>query len=107
MFIKHEELKFLTEQLSIVGKEALQVIVQVKDTAGSQLQPDQISNVYTAIVLLLQILNELFVLDEDHRQGTKLLLADIDVLSLVTGNNFILFKIGNILLTLIRYARSP
>lgn len=83
-FIRHKELEFLTEQFRIVGREALQVIVQVKE-AGSQLQPDQVSNVYTAIVLLLQVLNELFVSDEDHRQGTKQLLVDVDALSLVTG----------------------
>ncbi|KAK4513121.1 Protein-tyrosine-phosphatase [Mucor velutinosus] len=82
-FIRHEELKFLTVQLNLIGKQALQVIVQVKEN-GSQLQPDQISNVYTAIVLLLQILNELFVLDEDHCHGTKPLLVDADALTLVT-----------------------
>lgn len=63
------------------------MIVQVKEN-GSQLQPDQISNVYTAIVLLLQILNELFVLDEDHCRGTKPLLVDADALTLVTGKDF-------------------
>lgn len=83
-FIQHEELKFLTVQFGMIGRQALQVIVQVKEN-GSQLQPDQISNVYTAIVLLLQILNELFVLDEDHSQGTKPLLVDADALTLVTG----------------------
>ncbi|KAL7336255.1 hypothetical protein PS15p_201613 [Mucor circinelloides] len=82
-FIQHEELKFLTVQFGMIGRQALQVIVQVKEN-GSQLQPDQISNVYTAIVLLLQILNELFVLDEDHSQGTKPLLVDADALTLVT-----------------------
>lgn len=83
-FIQHEELEFLTVQLNLIGKEALRVIVQVKENA-SQLQPDQIANVYTAIVLLLQILNELFVLDEDHGQGAKSLLVNADALTLVTG----------------------
>ncbi|KAI8636280.1 spinocerebellar ataxia type 10 protein domain-containing protein [Parasitella parasitica] len=83
VFIKHAELSLLATQLSVVGKEALQVIVTAKEN-GSHLQPDQISNVYTAVVLLLQIVNSLFVLDEDQRQGVKSLLLELDVLPLVT-----------------------
>ncbi|GAN03874.1 conserved hypothetical protein [Mucor ambiguus] len=33
-FIQHEELKFLTVQLNMIGKEALQVIVQVKENGN-------------------------------------------------------------------------
>jgi hypothetical protein len=83
-FIRHEELGFLIRQLAQIGNQTMQVLVSVKEQ-GTILQPDQISNVYTGIILVLQMLNELFVLDEHHSMNIKQLLLDIKALSLVTG----------------------
>jgi hypothetical protein len=70
----------------------MQVLVSVKEQ-GTILQPEQIANVYTAIILILQMLNDLLVLDEHHTMNIKQLLLNINALSLVTGNykNFVYF----------------
>lgn len=83
-FISHEELVFLSRQLAHIGNQTMQMLVSVKDE-GTILQPEQISNVYNGIILVLQMLNELFVLDEDHTMNIKQLLLDINALQLVTG----------------------
>ncbi|KAI9483386.1 MAG: spinocerebellar ataxia type 10 protein domain-containing protein [Benjaminiella poitrasii] len=85
-FINHEEsLQFLTQQFVLAGRETVKVLISMRDQGASQLQPDQISNVYSAIVLLFQIINELFILDEEDQQsrGLKDILTKANTLQLV------------------------
>lgn len=61
--------------------------MSVKDSQeqDSKLEVEEVTNIYTAIILLLQMINELFVMDEDHTKGIKHLLVGANALSLVTG----------------------
>jgi hypothetical protein len=88
-FIGHEELSFLIQQFELIAKETLKVILSVKNSTEnkSDLEVEQITNIYTCIILLLQILNDLFVLDENHEKKIKNMLIGVDALSLVTGKN--------------------
>ncbi|KAI7908156.1 spinocerebellar ataxia type 10 protein domain-containing protein [Cokeromyces recurvatus] len=85
-FMNHEEsLQFLTQQFVLIGKETLKVLISIKEQGASQLQPDQISNVYTGIALLFQIINQLFILDQEDQQirGLKDILIKVNTLQLV------------------------
>lgn len=83
-FIRREELLFLVEQFEIVAKETITIILSIKE-ATTNLQAEKVTNTYTAIILLLQMLNDLFVLDEDNQHGMKQMLVQVDALSLVSG----------------------
>ncbi|KAI8080346.1 spinocerebellar ataxia type 10 protein domain-containing protein [Thamnidium elegans] len=82
-FIRREELLFLVEQFEIVAKDTITIILSIKQST-TDLQAEKVTNTYTAIILLLQMLNELFVLDEDHQHGIKQMLVQVDALSLVS-----------------------
>lgn len=87
-FIGHEELSFLIQQFETIAKETIKVVLSVKNSTEnvkSDLEVEQVTNIYTAIILLLQIINELLVLDENHEKGIKNMLIGVDSLSLVTG----------------------
>ncbi|KAI8967820.1 spinocerebellar ataxia type 10 protein domain-containing protein [Mycotypha africana] len=69
-----------------MGKQVVDIIESVRQKQdGSSLQPDQISNIYTAIILLLQILNPLLVLDIEQQQqkNVKSLLIKANALTLM------------------------
>ncbi|CAO3652080.1 unnamed protein product [Mucor hiemalis] len=85
-FIGHEELSFLIQQFQLVAKETIKVVLSVKnsDENKSDLEVEQVTNIYTAIILLLQVINELFVADEKHEKDIKSMLVGVDSLSLVT-----------------------
>jgi ataxin-10 len=84
-----ESLDFLIQQFQSVATETITVVTSVKNSQGenkdSELEVEEVSNIYTAIILLLQMINALFVLDEDHARGIKDLLVGVNALSLVTG----------------------
>lgn len=86
-FIGHEELSFLIQQFQVVAKEVIHVVLSVKNSSDnkSDLEVDQVTNTYTAIILLLQMINELFVADEKHEKDIKSMLVGVDALQLVTG----------------------
>lgn len=87
-FIKDKELKLLVEQLSVVGKATVDVIESIKEKGSSSLQEEQLTNIYTGIILLLQIVNELFILNQDGK--IKQLLLEYNILPIVIGNYIIL-----------------
>lgn len=91
-FIGHKELEFLIDQFQVIAKETIVIILAVKGSnpeEKSNLEVEKVTNVYTGVILLLQMLNQLFVLDENHQRGIKQLLVGVDALSLVTGNFYI------------------
>jgi hypothetical protein len=84
--VQETDLKLLVEQLSVIGKETVNVIVSIKETGSSSVQEEQLTNIYTGIILLLQIINALFVLDQNHTKGIKQLLLEYNILPVVIGN---------------------
>lgn len=87
-FIGHKELEFLIEQFEIIAKETIVIVLAVKESnpeEKSNLEVEKITNVYTGVILLLQMLNQLFVLDENNQRGIKQMLVGVNALSLVTG----------------------
>lgn len=94
-FIGHKELEFLIDQFQIIAKETIVIILAVKASnpeEKSNLEVEQLTNVYSGVILLLQMLNNLLVLDENHQRKVKELLVGVDALSLVTGNFYICNK---------------
>ncbi|KAI7887247.1 spinocerebellar ataxia type 10 protein domain-containing protein [Mucor mucedo] len=86
-FIGHKELEFLIDQFQVIAKETIVIILAVKGSnpeEKSNLEVEKVTNVYTGVILLLQMLNQLFVLDENHQRGIKQLLVGVNALSLVT-----------------------
>jgi hypothetical protein len=83
-FINDRDLEFLCEQFELIAKETVRVILNVKESSSEDLQVEQVSNIYTAIILLFQILNQLLILEA---KGLKQSLAHINVISLTLGNN--------------------
>ncbi|KAG0760662.1 hypothetical protein G6F57_009073 [Rhizopus arrhizus] len=78
-FINDRDLEFLCEQFELIAKETVRVILDVKESSSEDLQVEQVSNIYTAIILLFQILNQLLILEA---KGLKQSLAHINVISL-------------------------
>ncbi|KAI8327474.1 spinocerebellar ataxia type 10 protein domain-containing protein [Choanephora cucurbitarum] len=79
-FIETGELEFLTQQLASIGKQAVQVILTVKEGHAVQQVEDHIQNIYTGIILVLQMVNDLFLLDPPR---LKSLLVHINASSLM------------------------
>ncbi|KAI8367093.1 spinocerebellar ataxia type 10 protein domain-containing protein [Blakeslea trispora] len=79
-FIETDELQFLTQQLASIGRQAIQVILTVKEGHAVQQVEEHIQNIYTGIILVLQMVNDLFVLDHDRLKSR---LVQIDTLNLV------------------------
>ena len=87
-FIGHEELSFLVQLFEMVSKETMQVVLSVKnsnDQDKSDLNVEQVSNIYTSIILLLQIINRLLVDDHEQNQSLKQMLVQVNALAAVTG----------------------
>ncbi|KAI8997722.1 spinocerebellar ataxia type 10 protein domain-containing protein [Pilobolus umbonatus] len=85
-FMGPKELEAVIQLFTVVAKETIQVIIAVKESKSdtrSELEVEQVSNIYTGMVLLLQILNDLAVTDHE-RQSVKALLVGVDTVSLVT-----------------------
>lgn len=82
-FIQDKELLLLVQQLSVLGKETANVIESIKESGSSSCQEEQLTNIYTGIILLLQIINELFVLDQESR--IKQLLIEYNILPIAVG----------------------
>ncbi|KAI9251950.1 spinocerebellar ataxia type 10 protein domain-containing protein [Sporodiniella umbellata] len=80
-FIHASEIQYLSEQFKAVAKKTKDVIVSVKESQEtSKLQVEDISNTYTAVILLLQILNQILVFDT---KNAKPFLVKIDAITLV------------------------
>ncbi|KAG1443318.1 hypothetical protein G6F56_010714 [Rhizopus delemar] len=80
-FVNTTDSFFLCQQFEIIAKETVNVIVSVKGSVEkSDLEVEQVSNIYTAVILLLQILNQLLLLEAD---GLKQCLVDINAIFLV------------------------
>ncbi|CEI94918.1 hypothetical protein RMCBS344292_09120 [Rhizopus microsporus] len=82
-FISSNDSKFLTKQFETVAKEIIQVIVSVKESQQqkSDLQVDQMSNLYTAIILLFQIINQLLLFEAKDLKSSMI---EIDAMRLIT-----------------------
>lgn len=84
-FISSNDSKFLSKQFGTVAKEITQVIVSVKESQQqkSDLQVDQMSNLYTAIILLFQIINQLLLFEAKDLKSSMI---EIDAMHLIAGN---------------------
>jgi hypothetical protein len=84
-FITKADASTLVEQFEMTAKQTVDILVNVKSastTEKSELQVENVSNTYTSMVLLFQILNEVLVRDTALCKG---LLVEAGAMSLITG----------------------